>query len=154
MSDEFSTRIRESPAGGSRIGFSYLGAVVTVVVAGLVFAVLNSVFDPLGDGAGDPNALAWTIVGVMAGAVAGSALSGWVLRLGWEWALVMDAVVLSAPLWTAWLPGAWLWAPLVVLPLVAALATLSGPRRRPWRPWVIGLACAAVIAAAVVVTFG
>ena len=72
------------------------------------------------------------------------------LRAGWS---VLAAVHLTVPLWWSWLPIAVAWMPFLLAPLLAALATLSGPAKPPWRPWAIGAACGVGVTVALVAAF-
>lgn len=131
----------ESPLGGTRIAWSYLGAVVGLIIA----AVLSAALIPLGtaamctEGADD-----LCEVGVLAGVLLltpplGTAVVAYWLRLGWEWWAVLTALVLALPLWgSAMVAG--VGAVALLGPALAAVATLTGPRRPAWRPWAVGLA--------------
>ena len=152
--DEISFRIRESPVGGSRIAYSYLAGLVVLSVVGFAFVVLSSVLDPFaGTGDLDQRALGLLIVGLICCAVLADALAARVFRLGWEWCSVLAAVHLTVPLWWSWLPIAVAWTPFLLAPLLAALATLSGPAKPPWRPWAIGAACGVGVTVALVAAF-
>lgn len=148
MDDGPRLRVRESPIGGSRIAFSYLGSVLAAVVAGLLAVMASPLAASVCRASEDATCLlGWTYgSAILAFALAFAALA-WVLRLGWEWWVVVAGVLLGSPWWADALPPG---AAIVVgmaTPAVAALATLTGRRRPAWRPWAIG-ACAAALAAA------
>ena len=112
----------ESPLGGTRVAWSYLGAVIGLIIA----AVLSAGLVPLGtaamctEGADD-----LCEVGVLAGVLLltpplGAAVVAYWLRLGWEWWAVMAAFIVSLPLWSTALPLEMLWTPFLGAPLAAA----------------------------------
>ncbi len=153
--DEIRFRIRESPTGGSRIAYSYLAGVMIVVIVGFAATILGPIFNPFGETGVDidQRALALLLVGLGASGLIADAAGAAVFRLGWEWWAVMAAFIVSLPLWSTALPLEMLWTPFLGAPLAAALATLGGPRRPAWRPWVIGGLFAALVVATALVTF-
>ncbi len=146
MSDQISLRVRESPIGGSRLAFSYLAVVLGLVVAGLVAAVWTPFADSV-CGRGDDLScgLGWIYAGVLLGVLAGTALTAFVFRLGWEWWLVLVALVLllalasTAPTWLLAVFG-------ILIPALAGAATWSGRDRPQWRPWAIAAAASVALA--------
>lgn len=149
--DDARLRIRESPLGGSRIAFSYLGALLAAMAAGLLTAMASPFAPAICATTDDVTCLlGWTFGSAIVAAVAAFAVVAWVLRLGWEWWAVVAAVLLSSPWWSGLVPG---WAlPVVVLlaPGIAGATTLTGRRRPAWRPWVVGAVCVALVALGVV----
>lgn len=137
MDDGPRLRVRESPTGGSRIAFSYLGTLLAAVVTGLGWVMTSPLVEAsCRSDEGFTCVAGWTIVSVLLMGLAGLALGAWAFRLGWEWWAVVAGLSLASPWWSALLPG---WAGAVVAllgPAMGALATLDGPRRPPWRPWV------------------
>lgn len=140
MTDGPTLRVRESPVGGSRFAWSYLATLLAAIVAALVGAAAA----PFVEGAcADADSaictIGWLAVVSVAALLAGLAVAARLAGLGWEWWLVVAAVMLGAPVWAV---GSLTWGlvlPLLVAPGVAALATLTGERRPRWRPWLVAL---------------
>ncbi|WP_232548026.1 hypothetical protein [Propioniciclava soli] len=150
MSESLTLRVRESPIGGSRIAFSYLAIVGALLVTGLVWSVWSLFTDRVcGPDSDVVCGLGWWWLGWFVGFGLGTALTAWIVRLGWEWWLAGFAVLLALPAVMALpVPVVIVW--LLALPAIAAALTWSGPDRPRWRPWlVVGLAVAAVAASAV-----
>lgn len=153
--DDPTLRVRESPVGGSRIAWSYL----VTLLAGVAAALVTAAAGPLAEGACAAQDSAVCTVGwlVVVGAVAlvlALAVAARLARLGWEWWLVMAAVVLGAPLWAVGDLGWGLALPLLLGPGVAALATLTGEGRPRWRPVLVILGSALLMAGTLWVVLG
>lgn len=149
---EIQVRVREAPRGGARVAWSYLGTVLGAVLGALLWAVWSQ-FDAAACGDADDLQcrLGWVLIGLLVGLVAGWAPIAWVLRLGWEWWLVLATAALSVPLWVDLAPG---WVPAVVAvlaPAVAALVTGLRDARPAWRPWVLGGVAVLVLAGTLLV---
>lgn len=146
-----SFRVSEPPVGGNRIAWSYLAAVVGLVIGGLFWAVWTQAGGIACPPADDLCAVGWTVSGGLLGLTLGLGAAAFFFRLGWEWWLVIAALLLGSPLWANALPP-WTLAVIgVLLPALAAVATWTGPRRPVWRPWVIGAVALVLLVGAAVV---
>ncbi len=139
-------RPRESPLGGTRVAWSYLGAVVGLIVAALAAAALV----PLGtgtlctDAGGDGCEVGVVLAALLLTLPVGFAVAAYWLRLGWEWWAVLAALVLALPLAGPMLEAG-VGAVVALGPALAALATFAGPEGPSWRPWAIGLAASGLV---------
>jgi hypothetical protein len=143
---------RVAPVGGARVAWSYLAALLAAAVTALGFAIADSVQSTACADDDPMCALGTYMVGGLVAGVVGVAFVAWLFRLGWEWALVCVAVVVAMPTLLD-LTGPLAWLILASTPGAAALVTLSGPGRRPWRPIVVGVVGVVVIAASLIWTF-
>lgn len=142
---------RTPPRGVARLAWSVVGALIIALLAGLGFAIADSVQSSACADGDATCALASFTLGGLLGALVGVPVAAGLLRLGWEWALPCAAVV-------CWMPalldtGSWAWALPLLAPVAAGGATWTGADRPPWRPWVISLASAAATTAAIAFTF-
>ncbi len=143
---------RTPPVGGVRFPWSYLAALLAVLITGLGFAIADSVQSSVCADDDPVCALGVYTVGGLSAAVIATVLVAWLFRLGWEWGLVCAAVVVAMPsLLDSTGPLAWL--VLLIAPALAAAVTWSGPERPRWRPIAIGVVCGAVIIASAWWTF-
>lgn len=143
-------RVRESPTGGSRIAFGYLGSLLGLVLVGLVLVTLSPLAPVVcGDVDDIYCVVGWSTAAALIGLVLGAALVAWVLRLGWEWWAVVAAVVVLAPLVVDSVPSVVAAILGVLTPGLAGAATWSGPRRPAWRPWAIGVGAVGALAVGV-----
>lgn len=150
MSAAVTPRLRESPTGGSRIAYSYLGVVLALVVAGVVSTIWGLFTDRVcGPDMDIACGLGWWWLGGLVGYALGTALTAWAFRLGWEWWVVVLAGILALPAVTALpSPAVLVWA--VAIPALAGAATWSGDHRPRWRPLLtVGLLVLALAASAV-----
>lgn len=143
---------RAAPVGGARVAWSYVAALLAIVITGLGFAIADSVQSTACADDDPMCALGTYMVGGLVGGVVAVAIVAWLFRLGWEWGLICATVVLMMPTLLD-LAGLLAWPALALGPGVAALATFAGPGRRRWRPAVVAGVCAVVIAWSLFWTF-
>lgn len=142
-------RVSDGAGPGEWVAYSFLGMVLGLLAALLLWAVSNVLSSALCGT--DECALGWMLLGGMLSLVAGLLVPMLLIGLGWAWWAVLAAAVFSTPLWI-FLSPLWVTGVLMVLvaPVVAGLAgrwARSGP---PWRTWVLlGVAAALLVATAV-----
>ena len=147
MDESGRLRVRESPIGGSRIAFSYLGTVIALMIALLLAAVTNPAGSLVCAADAVECQLGWVLASSAGGFLVALGVPAWALRLGWEWWAVFAGALVSLPLWVDAAPP-WVSVPLALaLPALAGLATGPAAVRPRWRPWVIG-AIAVILALA------
>ncbi len=144
-------RARTPPVGGARVAWSYLAGILAAVLLGLVISIVYYVEASVCAVDDFTCTIAVFTGSAVAGGVLFTALGAALFRLGWEWWLVVAAAIFAMPTALDAL-GAGGWAVVALAPALAALATLHGPSRPRWRPWVVAVTCAAVIVAAVLTT--
>lgn len=128
---------KDNRAGGVRIVWSYLAAIIATAVAGLGFAISDTIQAGICPDSNASCTLGVIVLGGTISASLGALLAGLALGLGWEWVLVEIAVLMALPvLLDAWGPVAWL--AVVLAPLLGAVVTWSGRDRPAWRPFVVG----------------
>lgn len=136
MDEQIRFRVAQAPTGGGRIAWSYLGTLLAVLVATVLWAAWSA-FAGAVCGPDDPVCqLGWNIVGWIVAMTVALVLPAFVLRLGWEWWCVGAAVLLSAPVWADGATAQVVVIVALVSPLLAALLTWGGSQRRRWRPFV------------------
>lgn len=140
-------RVRESPVGGSRIAFSYLGTLAAALAASLLGVMVSPLAATVCRTTEDAACLlGWTYGSAILALLFGFALVAWVLRFGAEWWAVVAAFVVASPWWVDALPTPAVVAVAALVPAVAGAATLTGRRRPAWRPLVVGAAALALAA--------
>lgn len=143
---------RERPAGAARVAWSQVAGLLVAVIVGFVFAITDVVQQANCNSDDVACTLGHYVLGMLVGALLGVGVAAALFRLGWEWAAVAMAVVIAMPVVLDRV-GPWGWLLAALTPTLAALATLDGEQRPPWRPVVVGGVSVLVAVAALLWTF-
>ncbi|MFV0405509.1 MAG: hypothetical protein ACK5LN_01595 [Propioniciclava sp.] len=124
--------------GGARIALSFLAVLLGLVLTAILMSVWSLFTDTVcGLDSDVVCGLSWLWLGVVVGVLAGTALTGRLFKLGWEWWLLVVAGVLLFPALNV-LPGVLMWGIMALWPALAGGLTWSGLGGRPrWRPWIV-----------------
>lgn len=150
-------RLSETPWGGARFVYSYLGAIVSAMLTGLVLLIASPVASALPVCKADTGGFCVTIITAVIGIIAlfGSLfLVAYAMRLGWQWAgWVVALTLLATQFFIDFSQPHVAWA-LLVIPALAALITFERPDTEPPR-WVgiVRIVALALIAVEFIVWF-
>lgn len=139
-------RVAEGAGPGEWVAYSFLGTVLGLLAALLLWALSNVISSALC--AGDECVLGWMLLGGLLSLVVGLVVPVFLVGLGWAWWAVLAAAILSTPLWI-FAPPLWVTGLLlaVVAPVLAGLAGRWAQRGPAWRTWLLlGVVAAAAIA--------